>query len=179
MLNATLVAHPDTPCPPVREVRVTLRRESPGELTARYAIAGDIAALTIPATAAAERREGLWKRTCCELFARTTGSSSYFEFNFSPSSEWAAFAFSAYRHDMANADLARDPRIVTSVNDTELNLEASLTLPAALAAAGVGELMVACTMVIETRATAVSYWALAHAAGPPDFHHAAGFRLQL
>jgi hypothetical protein len=179
MLTASLVAHPDTPCPPVRDVRVELLRKGANELTARYIITGDIAALAIPPTSAPARREGLWKHTCCELFVREQGSDNYFELNFSPSTEWAVYAFSAYRHQMTEADLGRDPGIVTSVNDNELRLEASFLLPAALTTAPAGALILACTSVIETRATAVSYWALAHAAGPPDFHHAEGFRLSL
>ena len=42
-----------------------------------------------------------------------------------------------------------------------------------------GPWQVALTAVIENRDGSRSYWSLRHAAGGPDFHHSAGFVLEL
>ena len=46
----------------------------------------------------------LWKRTCGELFLGVPGDPSYLEFNFSPSGDWAAYAFDGYRTGVRNHD---------------------------------------------------------------------------
>jgi len=41
------------------------------------------------------------------------------------------------------------------------------------------KLKLALAMVVEDAGGALSYWALNHAGGKPDFHHASGFILEL
>src|SRR5690606_14757641 len=44
-----------------------------------------------------ERAFELWKTTCFEFFTKDEHSEKYYEFNFSPSSQWDAYLFESYR----------------------------------------------------------------------------------
>jgi len=44
--------------------------------------------------------DNLWQTTCFELFIAESGKSNYWEFNFSPSTEWNCYRFSEYRNGM-------------------------------------------------------------------------------
>lgn len=128
--------------------------------------------LRLPDTAAPERADGLWKTTCFELFAKPDGSSGYFEFNFSPSSRWAAYAFDDYRSGMRDYP-ADDPEIAITPGDPFfLTVEAMPDLPAV-------PMRIGFNAVIEERDGTKSYWALAHPEGKPDFHHDACFALAI
>ena len=54
------------------------------------------------------RTDELWRSTCFELFLRFDDDERYVEFNFSPSTRWAAYAFDGYREGMAELPLAAD-----------------------------------------------------------------------
>jgi hypothetical protein len=179
MVSASLVPHPQTLCPAVRAIDVHLLRPSESLLRARFVVTGDVLGLAFPAAATPNRVDGLWRHTCCELFVRRAGASNYCEFNLSPSSQWAAYSFASYRHDMAAVTLDREPKIVTEFGDDTWRLDAEIHLPGELAQSATDSLAIACTMVVETTGTALAYWALAHAPGPPDFHHATGFVLRI
>jgi hypothetical protein len=140
-------------------------------VTLRYSIEGDLAGLRIPRPASPGFSDGLWKRTCCELFVRRPGSPAYEEFNFSPSGAWAAYSFSGYR---AGA-LRLDARIRIAVERSEgsLVLEASVDLNSDQA------LQAGLSAVVEEADGAMSCWALAHPAAQPDFHHPGSFALEL
>jgi hypothetical protein len=179
MLSAALVAHPDTPCPPVRSINVRVERVSDTVVAAQFVVDADLMGLAIPPPAAPARTDRLWQHTCCELFARREGATEYTEFNLSPSTEWAAYSFASYRHGMNPAVVAAAPHIVTTVEGDLWRLDAQVTLPVTLLSTLPRALLLGCTMVVETVATALSYWAVAHAQGPPDFHQARGFALRL
>lgn len=136
----------------------------------RYRIEGAIDRLRIPAPAARQRGERLWEHTCCELFFAQEGAVAYREFNFSPSGEWAAYAFERYR--AGGALPAADPDIVVRRAPGRLELEARVAAPAQ-------RLCVGLCAVIEAEDGALSYWALRHPSGKPDFHRAEAFALGL
>jgi hypothetical protein len=109
---------------------------------------------------------------------REANSNGYVELNLSPSSEWAMYEFSGYRNGMANVEAAQPPRISVHRDRRLLQLDAVVDLdciPALLDA----ELTVALSAVIEETNARISYWALAHPVGKPDFHHADGFFLRI
>ena len=93
---AALVPHPATPCAALRGIGVSLSRE-PARLLVEYVLEGEIDLLRIPAARPPRVAERLWQHTCCELFVARAYEPGYREFNFSPSGEWAAYAFAAYR----------------------------------------------------------------------------------
>src|SRR5688572_25798002 len=99
----TLKCHPDTPAPAVRAVRARVARAQGGVLAVSFLIEGDMDRLRVPLGAGrvpaggSSRRDRLWEHTCCEIFIARKGLPAYHEFNFSPSGEWAAYAFERYR----------------------------------------------------------------------------------
>jgi hypothetical protein len=164
--------HPATPCPAVQRITVDVTRDEQ-RLHLRYRLEGDLAALTIPAPSTHERRDELWRHTCCEAFVRIDGGDGYVELNFSPSGEWAMYRFDDYRKGMAPLP-ASGPQIDVATQTGELALEAAVELEP-LGVASAGALRLALTAVVETADGRIAYWALAHAPGKPDFHHEAGF----
>ena len=116
----------------------------------------------------------LWQHTCFEIFLGQAGVPAYFEFNFAPDGRWAAYSFASYR-DGARATVPA-PRIQASLSDDRLDLDATLDL-ASLELGG--RLRIGVSSVLEASDGSLSYWALRHAPGKPDFHHTDCFALEL
>ena len=96
----TLQPHPATPCPALHTVTTTVERLADGSLHLRYALSGDIAQVRIPEAQPPTFTDGLWQHTCFEAFVGIKGETAYREFNFSPSTQWAAYAFSDSRQNV-------------------------------------------------------------------------------
>ena len=171
MEQIRLVPHPTTPCPLIRAVHVTLQRESASELSLRYTVAGNVARLKVPPPGSAARTDGLWRETCFEAFLAAGDSAAYSEFNFAPSSAWAAYAFDGYRAAMRAIEPVQPPLIRCSRSMELLEVDVRLT-SASLAAP---DMRLALSAVLQDSDGRTSYWALAHPPGKPDFHDAAGF----
>jgi hypothetical protein len=170
-----LTAHPQGTAPAGIAVTATLAAAEAGGLGCEFRLAADLARLRLPEGPGGRRADGLWRHTCFEAFLAAPGAASYCEFNFSPAGDWAAYRFDGYRAGMRPAELAAPPRIVVQRTAGALTLSAQLAL-AGLFARGEA-LRVALAAVLEDERGALSYWALAHGPGAPDFHHAAGFAL--
>ena len=169
MREIALACHPESSAEAVRAVRAFVERDAAG-LRVSYRIEGVIGALRIPAPRVPARADRLWEHTCAELFL-AWGGPRYEEFNFSPSGEWAAFAFVRYREGAANEDVT-PPRIAVRRTESVLELEARTGLRG-------GPVRLGLSAVIEARDGGLSYWALRHAPGKPDFHHREAFALEL
>lgn len=174
----SLRIHPDFTCPAVTRVDVELTRLR-ASLAFSYRIEGRIAELVIPPLASPNRAYGLWVHTCCEAFVGWQSCQGYYEFNFAPSGEWAAYRFNAYRADMTVAHDASPPAIEISQDDERLELRAAINLAVLSAAPSGAQLRIGLSAVIEERNGRKSYWALHHAPGKPDFHHHSAFALSL
>jgi hypothetical protein len=166
-----LVPHPGTPCRAVQNISVHASRDSGGIVALRYSIEGTLARLRIPAPRAPAFADLLWQHTCCEAFIRRPGSVAYEEFNASLSGEWAAYSFSGYRQGAVRLDAPVEVHLER--NDTRLLVEAVLHVNSDQA------LDVALSAVIEEDDGVLSYWALKHPSGTPDFHHPEAFALRL
>lgn len=170
-----LMPHLNTPCLAATGIEVDVARGARGSLSLRYVLVGAIDDLLLPPVRAAERRDRLWQHTCFEIFIRPVSAESYHEFNFAPSGQWAAYRFEARRSGMSNFDIA-PPAIETSLTAGSLELRATLDV----ADLPTNEFWrVGLSAVIEEKNGCISYWALAHPPGEPDFHHPACFALQL
>ena len=141
-------------------------------LMLRYRVDG-CSALVVPPFHGRGRGDELWKTTCFELFLYD-GGGRYREFNFSPSGQWAAYAFSGYRNLAGNAELREIPELKHETGDKVFmqtvfldRRELEEAESAAVAA------------VIEEEGGRPSYWALAHGGLKPDFHDPACFRIAL
>lgn len=80
----------------IHSLAADVERTPDGGLVFSYRLQGDMARLRIPAGVAG-RGDRLWEQTCFEAFIAPRGATAYVEFNFSPSGQWAAYAFSDYR----------------------------------------------------------------------------------
>lgn len=166
-MRLRLTRHPDFRCAAVTDITVDVARPRADMLQLIYSASGSIGDVRVPPATTSARTDDLWKHTCFEVFL--ADGEGYFEFNFSPSMQWAAYRFSGYRAGMTNADV-QAPSIEAHADSARLELRASLTLPAASKHWRLG-----LSAVIEETSGDKSYWALAHAPGKPDFHHADTF----
>ncbi len=172
-----LTCHPTTPCNAVRAIRVEVCR-SAAALELRYRAEGDIEELILPAVCAARRADRLWEHTCFEAFIRAGDGGGYVELNFSPSTEWAVYSFTDYRTGMTDAGAAA-PHISVQRDHGVLRLDVVIDLASLPQLPRDAELNLALSAVIEEADHRLSYWALTHPPGRPDFHHAEGFALGL
>jgi len=148
-----------------------------GALRLQYRLRGDLMGVTVPAAGTPARRDELWRHTCFELFVRRVAQGSYAEFNFSPSGEWAAYRFDAYRQGMRVLELAASPAIEAQREAGMLEVQAQVVLPAPWERGPA--LQLAVSAVVEACDGTLSYWSLAHPLGKPDFHHGDGFVVDL
>jgi len=164
----SLICHPQTPAKAVKAVSVEWASLGSGlELNYRVAGAG---ALILPAPKAAARADGLWKTTCFELFLGLAGKA-YQEFNFSPSSQWASYAFSDYREGGHDAAIT-PPQI-------SVRREGDAVVCCVRMAHTDGASSAGLAAVIAEEGGRTSYWALAHDAPRPDFHRRSCFTLAI
>ncbi|MBV9361745.1 MAG: DOMON-like domain-containing protein [Betaproteobacteria bacterium] len=170
-----LVCHPDTPSHAVSGIAVHATRTAEGKLALHYSISGQIAKLRVPPPGPARIGWKLWRHTCCELFVRAKGGVAYHEFNFSPSGEWTVYAFAKYREGGPLSDESMNPQIAVQSGPGRFDLYALADLQGYAKA----PLAVGLATVIEEESGAISYWALHHAPGKPDFHHASAFSLEV
>ena len=109
-------------------------------------------------------------------------TGGYCELNFAPSTEWAAYGFTDYRHGMTPLSVAA-PDIRVEVTPSRLKLDARVESSAMLAAAQLDAspptFRVALTAILEDERGTISYWALKHAPARPDFHDPVGFILEV
>jgi len=173
-MRHTLRLHPDSLCAAATRIEVDIARPRPGSLVLSYVVSGKVGALRMPPLVAAARSDELWRHTCFEAFVRLAAGPAYYEFNFSPSTQWAAYRFENYRSGMRVAAEIGAPRI--EVRSTA----ESYTLQAALEFDGLSSsLHLGLSAMLEETNGRKSYWALRHPPGKPDFHHADCFALEL
>ena len=125
---------------------------------------------------ASARTDELWRHTCFEAFIGA--GVAYYEFNFAPSTRWAAYQFSGYRTGMRIATEIGTPEIAVQSSLERYTLQASLELDQLLFPRG-AMLRLGISAVIEESSGRRSYWALAHPPGKPDFHHSDCFTMKL
>ncbi len=177
-MRAPLIRHVDTPCAAVTRIDIEIDRPSLSALSLRFIVTGAIGSLKIPGEAAPSRKDELWRRTCFEAFVRGGNAEAYYEFNFSPSTEWAAYRFDRYREGMANADSVDQVPIENVAGAARYELTARID-PLALDGLDGERFQFGLSAVIEAADGGKSYWALAHPPGKPDFHRQDCFTLEI
>ena len=170
-----LTCHPATPPFMADSIEVKLERREDGSLWIRYHLECELNSLDLPDDAEPERTEGLWQTTCFELFIKRPESDAYLEYNFSPSGRWAAYRFDGYREGMTELMTYR-PQLGGDSSGGHYALEAEIELPVEWRD---GPLLLGLSVVVAEANDTISYWALAHPPGKPDFHHRDCFALQL
>jgi hypothetical protein len=175
----TLSCHPQTTSHEVREIDVVAGVSRNDGITLTFRLVGDITGLAIPGPRSPRRADNLWQHTCFEVFMMVGEGPGYREFNFSPSGEWAVYDFRGYR-DASEQDgaLLTKPDPVIKVQQSLDRLELSVEIDQGLLPQA-SSLKLGLSAVVENVAGSKSYWALRHAPGKPDFHHADAFALQM
>ncbi|HEY1890490.1 MAG TPA: DOMON-like domain-containing protein [Steroidobacteraceae bacterium] len=171
----SLLPHPQTASDAVRRIFAWADRLAADTLRLQYVLEADLARVLVPARLPGRggREDRLWAHTCFEAFVAVADQPGYLELNFSPSGQWAAYRFDAYRAGMAPADLLETPQIEIRRDQRQLELRARVRMPLA------GGWRLALSAVVEGETGGLSYWALRHAPGRPDFHHPESFSLAL
>lgn len=175
-----LICHSATPGPCVSSIEVRITSNPDGSIHLSYLLRGDIIRLRIPEELAPARIDQLWEHTCFEAFIGALGDASYREFNFSPSGQWACYAFKDYRQRHETLPEFDAPRIVAQRSAGRL--EVDVTLPAGALPPNPTQApwQVGLSAVVEEADTvdgSHSYWALHHPSDRPDFHHRDAFAL--
>ncbi|MGA2815758.1 MAG: DOMON-like domain-containing protein [Xanthobacteraceae bacterium] len=168
-MRQSLKIHPDSLSSAATHIDVDVAPHA-GSLVLSYIVTGKISHLRIPSAMAAARTDELWRHTCFEAFVRTSPDESYYEFNFSPSSKWAAYHFSGYRSGMRVATEIGPPVVQTQANAASYTLQVLLKLALLPSLPGAAPWRLGLSAVIEETSGRKSYWALAHPPGKPDFH---------
>ena len=176
---ALLTPHPRTVGQLVDTIEAKLACDESQMLKLVYRLNGALTRLQIPASRSPRRVDGLWQHTCFEAFIKESGSSDYYEFNFSPSGEWAAYAFRSYRDGGRFDADSMDPAISVNIEDNCLVLNTVIGLDRLPAIRLATRLLIGLSAVIEASDGSLSYWALKHPSGKPDFHHPDSFALEL
>jgi len=171
--SVPLLPHPDSPAPGIAGLWVEGRWED-SLLALIYRLQGDLHTLRFPTPKTPAAPDRLWTHSCFEVFwAKPDAPDAYCEYNFSPSGQWAAYAFSAYRvraHD--TEPLAPAPQIWQRTPEM---LACSVRLPLPQSDA----LHLGLAAVLERTDGRLCYFALRHPPGAPDFHHPLNFALEL
>jgi len=178
-MPSALAPHPKTRPGAVQRVDVSVSRDRDGTLALAFALEGRLADLRIPPAGEPRRGHELWRHTCFEAFIARDGTTEYHELNLAPSREWAVYAFRAYRDGGSLDDETLAPRIDVRRGADRLELDAHVALDRLSSRHRDEVLRVAVSAVVEEHDGTLSYWALRHPAGKPDFHHADGFVLRL
>jgi hypothetical protein len=174
----------------VRALTAHVERPHAGALRFRYDLDARLGRLRVPARHAARQVDELWKHTCFEAFIApasgapdaspaTDALGEYRELNFSPSTEWAAYSFSGYRKGMTSIALQPPPDICAEAIAERLCVDVQVDLRSLFEHEPPSNLRVALAAVIEDAEGGITYWALKHAPIKPDFHHPAGFILEV
>jgi hypothetical protein len=175
-MHLALRLHPDSLCLAATRIDVDVARSPAGSLLLTYIVIGKIGDLRLPPVTAAARTDGLWRHTCFEAFVRPLPGEAYYEFNFAPSTQWAAYRFDRYRSGMRVATEIGAPWIGVQAAPERYALQAALDL-SRLPRDAPWRLGLAA--VIEETSGRLSYWALAHPPGQPDFHHSDCFACEI
>ena len=169
-----LVSHPAAPPLALTGIEARISGIADGWLSLRWKLSGS-GRVVFPALAGKGRADGLWRETCFELFVAPGEGAAYCEFNLSPSEQWAAYDFTSYRSGMSERAAAREPVCAlrqggnTAIFDAAIPLASLPGLP----------WRYGLSAVIEEEGGQVSYWALGHPPGKPDFHAPACFACKL
>jgi hypothetical protein len=167
-----LHCHAETPAKYTQCIEVFLEAKGNNKYWLRYHVEfEEDHFFAIPGETLSKRTHGLWKTTCFELFVKNASNSDYLEYNFSPSSQWAAYHFDRYREGMSDYGCTA-PVIGLDASASHFALEADVEI--AFNFDGIG-----LSAIIEEADGTQSFWALNHPPGKPDFHHPDCFVLSL
>ncbi len=174
VLGFVLERHRASDPSPLASLEVELSRISAFQWKFGFQGTGDLTGVRFPAPSTPSRCDLLWQHTCFEVFIAGPGSG-YYELNFAPSLQWAAYRFESYRQGMREQFLTTCPVVDFELQARSCVLEATVDLRGLLEEGVYHSPRIGLAAVIEDASSSLSYWALTHPAAKPDFHHPDGF----
>jgi hypothetical protein len=171
-MRQLLKLHPDSRSFAAATIEVEVAHPRADSLVLSYIVIGKMSDLRMPPVIPAARSDELWRHTCFEAFLRASSGPAYYEFNFAPSTQWAAYQFNSYRSGMRAAAEVSQPQIEVCSSPDRYTLQASLELDRLSALPRNVVWHLGLSALIEDTGGGKSCWALAHPPGKPDFHHA-------
>jgi hypothetical protein len=178
-MRRLLKRHSDSPCFSVAGAEVEISRPGANSLVLLYTLTGNMGDIRIPPVVSTARSDELWQHTCFEAFVRASSGAEYYEFNFAPSTQWAAYRFSSYRSGMRVAAEISAPSIKVQSKPDCFTLQASLDLNQLSSLPREVLWRLGLSALVEDMNDQKSYWALAYPPGKPDFHHLDCFAYEL
>jgi hypothetical protein len=152
------------------------RRQTGMALT--YNLTGPLQDLVIaPPVAEPARRWLLWETTCLEFFLAIRGADPYWEFNLSPAGHWNVFRLTSYRQGIQEEPAFQALPFTVARQPDRLRLSLDIDLAAIIPADQ--PLEVGLSTVLQHQGGELSFWALTHPGGEPDFHLRQGFVMKL
>jgi hypothetical protein len=158
-------------------VQAACSRTKSGAMAVEFRVEAGGQCVAVPSPGKAVFVEGLWNHTCFEVFLSPGDGPAYYEYNLSPSGQWALFSFRDYRDGGANPDPTLEPRIRFERTEQTMLLRAELPVGRLLGADADRPIRTGLSAVIEQSDGTIRYWALRHPGARPDFHHAESFAL--
>jgi hypothetical protein len=178
-MHRSLKLHSDSRSIAVEKIEVDVTRPRADSLVLSYILTGKLCGVVMPPVITPSRRHELWRHTCFEVFVRPPLGSVYYEFNFAPSTEWAAYRFSSYRNGRSVAMDVGVPTFEIKSSSDRYTLQVTLGLDRLSELPLHAAWHLGLSAVIEETDHRISYWALTHPPGKPDFHHADCFNHEL
>jgi len=111
-------------------------------------------------------RNELWKDTCFEMFIQV--DSGYYELNFAPNGDWAAYHFDSYRSGMQRVNISQ-PIIRKEQNKDSMTVSVVLDMSFIGKSTDYSSLNIGLSAILHSD-EGKSHWALKHRAYKPDFH---------
>jgi hypothetical protein len=180
--------HPHPDCPPKARLIIKARASRPrddghprkdsGQFILSFSVHGEIERLNWNEPGREGRADELWRHGCFEAFI-IASAQGYAELNFAPAKQWAAYAFDDYRdgmRDESEAIVHKMEFYVRNLSVPRVEMQVRVELPERFAGS---EWRLGLSVIIEEKDGTKSYWALAHAPGPPDFHNPDCFTARL
>jgi len=122
------------------------------------------------------RKDDLWKTTCFEIFLRGDTGNIYWEYNLSPSLNWAAYAFSGYREGRIDEPSVKHIEISTQSKPDRFTLTCTIPLPPPLFDQN---LRIGLSTVVQDNHGNIYYYALKQTGQHPDFHADENFSIRV
>lgn len=185
-----LINHPATPCDFVSNLTVRIVAATANRIVFRYAMQGRIDQLLLPSGQCNDPGRELWRHTCFEVFFAAAAVPAYLELNCSPANDWVVYRFDDYRRGRRTLHPKPAPQIACRLQsgrfemDVEIHPEPLISLlPAAVCedepAISSTDIRLGLSVVLEDLHGQLSYWALSHSQGKPDFHRQESFVARL
>jgi hypothetical protein len=177
-MKRRLLRHPHSPSSPVSEIQADAVRLADGRVSFVFMAIGDTRQVRIPEARDAVRADDLWRHTCFEAFVAPHDGEAYYEFNFAPSGAWAAYRLDSYRSGMTKPDID-PPDLKPMTTGSAFGMVVTVALGPIPELVPWQDWRIGLSAVIEAEGGDISYWALAHTPGKPDFHHRDCFAAEL